>query len=65
MKQKEVEKELRQGSDMTGKLKSEIVNLTVNPKVISTGVLQPTDDSQNQDLFGGHAHHNSLWLATS
>lgn len=55
MKQKETEKEIRQVSDMTWKLKSEIVNPTVNPKVISTGSIQPTNVSLNQDLFGGHA----------
>lgn len=53
MKQKETENEIRQGSDMTGKLKSEIVNPTVNPKVISTGSIQLTDVSLNQDLFSG------------
>lgn len=32
-------------------LKLEIVNPTMNPKVISTGNLQPTDMSLNQALF--------------
>lgn len=49
---------------MTWKLKLEIFNPIVNPKVISTGSFQPTDISVNQPLISAHLHNDSFWLAT-
>lgn len=62
---KETEKEIREGRDMTWKLKLVIVNPNANPQGISTGSSQPTAISLNQAPFCGQAHNDSLWLTNS